>query len=169
MYAITMYDFKKCNFLMNFSSPEMESKLPKGKFGRLKTIAQRTYNNHTHNVDRFDQYLCQYSRNHRIVSWKKAIAIRMVKFAVVVAWRFQLILEPSYNVTQRDFLFPLVYELAGVIPLDKGIAPQHIVTYNGTIRKCVSCVTEKGCVKAGNTPYQCKTCNVHLHPKCFLN
>ncbi len=84
MFALTMFDCKKCNFLMNFSSPLLETALPKGKFGRMKTFAQSVYNQTTHNVDRFDQHLNLYSYNHRMLSWKRSVSSRMLKFATTI-------------------------------------------------------------------------------------
>jgi hypothetical protein len=93
MACLSMQDCKKCNFLFNCSSPVLESKLPAQKAGRLKPLVIREYNVQIHNLDRFDQYLNLYSFKHRVVSWKKSVSIRMIKFAKVVAWRLQIMMD----------------------------------------------------------------------------
>jgi hypothetical protein len=71
------------------------------------------------------------------------------------------------DITQRDFLVPLIYELASTIPFERGILPLHMVHYVKEKKKCRNCYKTKG-RNAGSTTYKCFTCNVWLHPKCFI-
>jgi len=163
--CLTMYDCKKCNFLFNCSSPTVESVMPNGKTGRLKPEVIRNYNLQTHDVDRFDQHLSLYAFKHRIVSWKKSVSIKLIKFIQVISWRFQTLLSNT-EFTQRDFLVSLVQEFIGYVKLCKPLANSHLIEYqqHGT-GKCVYCLKEKG-RHAGNTKFKCRTCKTWLHPKC---
>lgn len=44
-----------------------------------------------------------YSFKHRLVSWKKSVSIRFLKFMQAISWKFQTQLE-NREFTQRDFL-----------------------------------------------------------------
>jgi hypothetical protein len=122
-------------------------------------------------VDRANRYHMKWLFPHKHQKWTRALFHSFLKIAVVNSWIFWKQIKNS-DMKQKDFLLNLVVQMRNEI---NNLAPRvtlssisnfHLIQRSNTRRSCKYCMLTKK--KKNSTPFICSTCQIPLHPDCFI-
>ena len=164
---MTYFDKAKVNLITNLF---LTNKIAHNSNG-LKTLPLGLYwyRKQLGGVDHFDRWLHLYLSQHRNIKWKQALLSALLKIAVgntnIIANNCKL----ATNL--KDTTIEIIKHLAkdttfrkerGTNGVKKGF--NHFPNEIEKRKACIQCLKEG---TKSNTVYQCKECQVPLHPKCF--
>jgi len=165
--AMTYFDKAKVNLITNLF---LTNKMAHNSNG-LKTLPLGLYwyRKWLGGVDHFDRWLHLYLPQHRNIKWTQALLSALLKIAVgntnIIANNFELstnLKETTIEIIKHLAKDTTFRKERGTNGVKKGF--NHFPNEIEKRKACVQCMKEG---RKSNTVYQCKECQVPLHPNCF--
>lgn len=146
-----------CSFISNFRGGAPS-------FSKIPSVVE-VYNKYMNAVDMFDSSLHLHWNTHRNQKWTYCLQYTLLKMTTVNAWILHSQLTGS-KISHTQFLELLLRDDLRRFgkPNKQCYKKMHLVAELGTTGYCVYCPPHS----RSKTTFCCTTCDVPLHPKCFL-